>query len=70
MKYLIYLIYLYTSVLVLPTEIKDVRAEGGMFSRDATGTAGEVLLMWEKGYWRKIIGTFLLAYLLKSVEDG
>ena len=37
---------------------------------DATGTAGEVLLMWEKGYWRKLIGTFLLAYLLKSVEDG
>ena len=29
-----YLIYLYTSILVLPTEIKDVRAEGGMFSRD------------------------------------
>ena len=70
MKYLIYLIYLYTSVLVLPTEIKDVCAEGGMLSRDAAGTAGEVLLMWEKGYWRKIIGTFLLAYLLKSVEDG
>ena len=37
---------------------------------DAIGTAREVLLTWEKGYWRKIIGTFLLAYLLKSVEDG
>ena len=34
------------------------------------GTAGEVLIMWEKGYWRKLIGTFLLASLLKSVEDG
>ena len=32
--YMKYLIYLYTSILVLPTEIKDVRAEGGMFSRD------------------------------------
>ena len=60
-----YLIYLYTSILVLPTEIKDVHAEGGyVFKRlrlikwstilfevfgDATGTAWEVLLMWEKG---------------------
>ena len=23
-----------------------------------------------KGYWRKLIGTFLLASLRKSVEDG
>ena len=52
-----YLIYLYRSILVLPTKIKDVRAEGGMFG-DATGTAGEVLLIWEKGYWRNLIGTF------------
>ena len=34
------------------------------------GTVGEVLIMWEKGYWKKLIGTFLLASLLKSVEDG
>ena len=34
------------------------------------GIAWEVLIMWEKGYWRKLIGTFLLASSLKIVEDG